>query len=183
MSIVLLSGFSQSGKDYIGNILVNKYKYKRFAFADSLKEIVSNVFDCDIEVLHSQDGKQQICTNDKLKRTYRQILIDEALHLRNIDPDIFAERCSESIKYYTTNAQYNIVITDWRYSNEVDIIKKNFKEYNVILVKVQRKGQDISPVDDISEYQLNSISYDYIIHNNLDDTIYEEIERFVTYPF
>ena len=49
MSIILLRGYSKSGKDYIGNILCNKYNYKRFSFADSLKEFVSEKYKCSID--------------------------------------------------------------------------------------------------------------------------------------
>ncbi len=110
MSIILLRGFSHSGKDFVGNILSEKYEYKRFAFADSLKRLVAKEYNCDIKQLHSQDGKLQVCQFDSAKRTYRQILIDEALRLRNLDCDIFAKLCCEDIK---KSSHTKIVITDW----------------------------------------------------------------------
>ena len=97
MSIILLRGFSHSGKDFIGQILCNDYGYKRFAFADSLKKMVQLEFKCSSEQLHTQEGKLQICENDLLKRAYRQILIDEALRLRNIDAGVFAKHCCTEI--------------------------------------------------------------------------------------
>jgi hypothetical protein len=43
MIIILLRGFSNSGKDFVGNIISLKYGYKQFSFADSLKQIVANI--------------------------------------------------------------------------------------------------------------------------------------------
>jgi len=40
--VVAISGKMQSGKDTIGSYLVNKYKFKRIAFGDKLKEICMN---------------------------------------------------------------------------------------------------------------------------------------------
>jgi hypothetical protein len=173
MSIILLRGFSHSGKDFVGNILSGKYGYKRFAFADSLKIMVSNDFKCPLEQLHSQEGKLQICESDTKKRTYRQILIDEALRLRNIDSGVFAKHCCKEIKKSGFN---KIVITDWRYPNEIDIITEEFPTYNVVPVHIIRSGQLSSPVNDISEYQLDSRNTDRTIINNLDNSIFKEIQ-------
>lgn len=182
MSIILLRGFSRSGKDFVGQILCDKYGYKRFAFADSLKKIVADEYDCDIDLLHSQIGKLQICENDLLKRTYRQILIDEALRYRNIDPGVFAKHCCKKI--YGANPEEipdKIVITDWRYQNEYDIIQENFPNHIIIPVNVQRLGQIESPINDISEYQLINRPDDYILVNNLDNTIHDEVNNLIIY--
>jgi hypothetical protein len=176
MSIILLRGFSHSGKDFIGQILCNKYRYTRFAFADSLKKIVAKEYNCPLEQLHSQEGKIQICESDTLKRTYRQILIDEALRLRNLDIDTFVNHCCNEIASLNPD---KIVITDWRYQNEINTIENKFPSYKITPVHIQRVNQLKSPVDDISEYQLNTRQNDHIIINKMNDTIYEEIEKII----
>lgn len=176
MSIILLRGFSHSGKDFVGNILCRKYGYKRFAFADSLKSMVANSIGCPVEQLHSQEGKLQICETDVMKRTYRQILIDEAFRLRSIDAGIFAKQCCKEIECIGAD---NIVITDWRYDNELEIMTKTFPRMKVIPVHIIRSGQNESPVKDISEYQLQHRTNDYVIHNNMNETIYEEIQTLI----
>ncbi len=176
MSIILLRGFSHSGKDFIGQILCDKYGYQRFAFADSLKKIVAKEYNCPLEQLHSQEGKLQICKSDILKRTYRQILIDEALRLRNININTFVNHCCQEINSLNPN---RIVITDWRYQNEINVIEKMFPGYKIIPVHIQRVNQLKSPVNDISEYQLNDRNNDYIIINRMNNDIYEEIEKLI----
>jgi len=176
MSIILIRGYSQSGKDYVGRILCKKYGYHRFAFADSLKHLVSNKYHVSIEQLHSQQGKLQHCEEDLQKRTYRQILIDEALLVRNNDDDYFAKECCEDIRQY--NTKY-IVITDWRYPNELNVIKEFFPDYKITTLHVIRTSQTTSPVEDHSEYQLTNIIADHIIVNTMDERIYQEIDHFI----
>jgi len=177
MSIILLRGFSHSGKDYIGQILCNDYGYKRFAFADSLKKMVQLDFKCSWRNLHTQEGKLEICENDSLKRTYRQILIDEALRLRNIDTGVFAHHCcAEIYAYNPEEVPEKIVITDWRYSNEITILEQAFPGYKITPVHIIREGQTKSPVDDISEHQLDDRCCDYQLINRMNETIRDEIK-------
>jgi hypothetical protein len=178
MNIILLRGFSHSGKDFVGETLCTKYGYKRFAFADSLKKIVAQTFGCPVEQLHSQSGKLQVCPSDSAARTFRQILIDEALRLRNINPGVFVEHCCKDIIESDSKL---VVITDWRYPNEIDIITKTFPNAIITPVHILRNGQDKSPVDDISEYQLQDRCTDYQIINNMDDTIYDEIALLIEF--
>lgn len=178
MTIILLRGFSHSGKDYIGQILCNKYGYKRFAFADSLKMIIQQNFKCAPRDLHTQEGKLEICEGDSLKRTHRQILIDEGLHLRNIDAEVFARHCCSEIYLYNPD---KIVITDWRYLNELAILKQAFPTHKIIPVHVIRTDQNTSPVDDISEHQLDDRYDDYILLNNMNNTILDKIELMIDF--
>ena len=180
MSIILLRGFSHSGKDFIGQILCETYDYKRFAFADSLKNIVAKDFEYPIEQLHTQQGKMLVCEKDPLKRTYRQILIDEALRLRSIDSGIFAKHCCQEIR--ESNPQdipKRIVITDWRYPNEIAILEESFPGYKISPVHIQRADLLRSPVLDISEYHLVNRTNDYTIINKMNDTIYDEVKKLI----
>ncbi len=174
----MLRGFSCSGKDFVGKILSEKHNYYRFAFADSLKKYVADKYNCDISILHSQDGKKQICNSDSQMRTYRQILIDEALELRNMDPGIFARQCCDDIRL---SGHKYVVITDWRYINEYDIVSQLFSDFTIIPVHIISKNQLISPIDDISEYHLEYRNNDYVLYNKMDSSIYEYIERLINY--
>ena len=54
-----------------------------------------------------------------------------------------------------------------------------FPTHKVTPILVQRIGQDKSPVQDKSEYHLIDRNGDYIIQNNLDESIYDEISRLI----
>jgi hypothetical protein len=176
MIIILLRGFSTSGKDFVGNILVSKYNYKQYSFAGSLKQIVSDIYNIPLDLLYSQEGKLIICNNDIHKRTHRQLLIDEALRLKETDYNIFAKHCSHSI--YIDNYK-KIVITDWRFENELDVLKQHFPDANIIPVHIIRINQNKSPIDDISEYHLIDRKNDYTIMNNMDNSLYQYVDDFI----
>ena len=175
MIIILIRGFSNSGKDYVGNILVSKYDYKQYSFADSLKKIVADMYNIPLDLLYSQEGKIMICCNDIHKRTNRQLLIDEALRLKDNDYDIFAKHCSQSID----KNDKKIVITDWRFENELDVLKEYIPDAKIIPVHIVRTNQSKSPIDDISEYHLIDRQNDYSIMNNMDNSLYQYIDDFI----
>jgi hypothetical protein len=174
MSILLLRGYSQSGKDFIGKILCKQYGYQRFAFADSLKRLVSKKYDVPMEKLHSQSGKLEICNSDEKHRTFRQILIDEALLERSKNDACFAEDCCKEIEKMKAT---RIVITDWRYTKELELLKSNFPDYVITPIHVVCTLQQESPVCDISEYQLEDRQNDIKLLNHLDERIYHDIQE------
>lgn len=177
MSIILIRGYSQSGKDFVGNILCTKYGYQRFAFADSLKHLVATKYHVGMDVLHSQVGKIQISHEDKQKRTYRQILIDEAREARSIDDNCFAIECCKEIQRCQAK---NVVITDWRYPNELKLLRHYFPDYTITTVHLIRISQQSSPVEDQSEYQLMDRNTDRLIYNTMDERIYREIDSLIS---
>lgn len=179
--IILLNGYSQSGKDYIGDILQRRYGFKRFAFADALKKIVSEKYKCPIETLHCQYGKQQICELDEKKRTLRQILIDEAQEIRELNDSYFAEKtCDDIIEYLQENKDNKnnsrIVITDWRFNIELETIQKIIPSIKIYKVKILRIDFNKSPVNDKSEYEITSTNFDYFLQNDLTNNIYNNIQ-------
>lgn len=57
MKILLLSGWSSSGKLTVATILKEKYRAHVFAFADELKEIVAKAEKFLFELTQTQEGK------------------------------------------------------------------------------------------------------------------------------
>lgn len=49
--IIAICGFKGSGKDTMGNILVEKYGYVKLAFASVLKDVISIIFGWDRNLL------------------------------------------------------------------------------------------------------------------------------------
>lgn len=174
--IVLIRGYSQSGKDFVGRTLCQRYEFQRFAFADSLKRIVASLYQCPIEILHSQQGKQLVCQTDPHQRTYRQILIDEALRLRAMDDTLFIKECCQDMKKQGAS---RMVITDWRYPIEYTMLCTLFPDATIVPLHVIRKDRTDSPVDDISEHFLANRLGDYQLINTMDASVEQDIHRFV----
>ena len=60
MKIVLLSGFAGAGKDTFAEVLCQHKGYRRFAFADPIKEMVADQLGIPVQILHDPEGKKQI---------------------------------------------------------------------------------------------------------------------------
>lgn len=170
MHIIFVRGFAGAGKDTLGSCFTEYHGFKRFAFADSLKQMVSEKYGVDIDVLHSQEGKKQVCTENG--KTWREILILEAAVARGKDPDIFAKMTAQAI---AASGGRRIVLTDWRYPNEFTIIRETFSDALITTVHVIRAGQDgVSPVTDVSEYYLKDQQPDWTVHNDGKRSLFKE---------
>jgi hypothetical protein len=71
------------------------------------------------------------------------------------------------------------VITDWRYPNEFTILEQAFPGYKITPVHIIREGQTKSPVDDISEHQLDNRTDDYRLINQMNNSIYQEVCKLI----
>lgn len=172
--IILLRGYSGSGKDTVGKILINKHGFRRFAFADGLKQMIAHEYGCSLATLHSQEGKQEIC--EETNETWRQVMLRVALEAKEADPDVFARMCATEIRM--AGIPSRVVITDWRFPNECDVLKRAFPAAHFIRAEVVRYDQ--SPVDDESEYALADEWADYVIENRRDMVALEAaVEEFV----
>lgn len=161
MIILLLRGFAGAGKDTFGKCFVDKLGFTRFAFADYLKKMISEKYNITESILHSQIGKMQI--EPISKKTWRDILLEEARECRSKNPDIFANMCASDIQ---SSCYENIIITDWRFPNEYEIILQQFPNAICKTIEIKRIGQEKSMVNDVSEYLLKDIEPNYIIYND-----------------
>lgn len=186
MRIIILTGFSQSGKDTVADILVNKHNFTKYAIADPLKDYCSNIFGFPRELANTQEGKRTLWRVGHTTKTIRQILIDTAKEDRaRFSDSIYIQ---EIIKRISNSNDKNIVISDLRYFTELNSIshfcKVNDSRYEIW--KIIRDGQEKSPVDDPSEYALESLKPHKVLRNpgtNLadlqkivSDTIYRKNE-------
>ena len=109
---IALVGKMRSGKDTVGEQLINLYGFRRYAFGDGIKEIVETYFP-----LAWVDGKP--------RRHFQHI----GQSLRELDEDVWVNYCLDKV---SDNTYDNIVITDARQENEV----KALREAGFIIVKV-----------------------------------------------
>lgn len=162
MLIVFIRGFAGAGKDTLGSCFTEHFGFKRFAFADSLKETVAEKYGVALDILNSQEGKKQVCAANG--KTWREILISEAAAEREKDPDVFAEMTALAI---IAAGVKRIVLTDWRYPNEYSVIRRMFPNAVISTVHVLRQDQGgVSPVIDVSEYYLKDHRPDWVVHND-----------------
>ena len=184
MKIILLSGWSGSGKDTVADYLVARHNYKKFAFANPLKNLAAELYKFPRELADSQEGKQQLWPVGYSKKTIRQILIDLALFDKSrFGDDIYAIETMGHISKESSDS--NIVISDTRYLNEIRVILEfAIKEKHQFEVwRISFRDRDEAPVDDISEHILDTYRADVYISNPGDSlqNLYSIVEDVVSH--
>jgi hypothetical protein len=165
MKLIVLTGWSQSGKDTAADILVKKYGFKKYAIADPLKNLSAELYGFPREMADTQEGKSSLWKVGYKTKTIRELLLDTAKMDRSrFGDDIYINQVLTRIEIDMVS---NIVISDLRYFTELMPIQNFAKKYKITLEiwKVVRDGQITSPVNDVSEYSLETLTPRYILQN------------------
>jgi hypothetical protein len=164
-SVIGLTGYAQSGKDSVASILVEKYGYRRVAFADKIKEFL---YEINPMVACSPTGYLQDLVNlvgwDKAKQEpqVRRLLQDLGVSGRKLlYPNVWLTPVLS-----TVNSGDRVVITDVRFANEAEAVKNMGGQ----LWRIKRLGFD-AVNDHVSESELDGYKVHQIFVNNgtLDD--------------
>lgn len=198
LMIISISGRIGSGKDTVADFLVEKYNFKRYSFAESVKDCLSAIFCWERHLL---DGYT------KESREFREkvdVWWSNRLGIENFSPRF-------AMQYYGTNIMRNYfhqeiwiaslecklkkesqhsVVTDCRFPNEFYSIKElggttvrvergvdpKWYEYARCLDVDKLNQENIHP----SEYLSVSLPYDFFIRNDstLND-LYLKVESFI----
>ena len=169
---IALSGLKRSGKDTIGSYLIQRYNCKRFAFADEVKRLARELF------------PEEFVQNDKPVDLLQWL----GNTMRQRNPDVWINKLSTMIQL-TKDPVPNLVVTDVRYPNEVQALKKlGFTIVKVqvpVEVSVERcKATEINFTEELllheSEQlaQSNEQYYDYIIENTGTlEELYKKVDK------
>jgi len=165
--IIGLSGYAQSGKDTIANILVEKHGWKRLAFADKIKEFL----------LATDKGgllKTEVDTFgwDAVKQDPD---IREALQILGVAArEVFGEYFwVDQVMAQVLKDGTNYVITDVRFPNELEAIRSAGGKVG----RISRMG--INAVNEHeSEHALSGAKFDFYIENDNDLKELEEAVEF-----
>lgn len=158
MKIVVVAGFAGAGKDTFANVLCKHKGYRRFAFADPIKEQVAQSLGVELQWLHSPVGKQKVVQ----AKTLRQHCIDLGESERKKDPEVWGKRIAQQIKDCKCE---RVVISDWRLLPELFALQKAFPEAFIVPIRIQRTNQYLSSVPDMTEYSLMGFPYAFTIQN------------------
>lgn len=207
--IILLCGAAGVGKDELASHIKKKYNAKRFAYANKLKEFTKEItmvlFGKDnelseLETFYNKKEKVYFCSakktpDDEVKTTTNSVTPRKLLQTignkaRDIlDPAIWCVPVWKEIEKYARSLKFSerdiVVITDCRYKNEIEYIKKRVLEYpleevliDLITIKLIRSTgrTDSDPGEQIK------FNTDYTILNNTDkkQDLYDEFDKIYT---
>ena len=173
----MLAGWSQSGKDTTADFLVQKYGFKKFAFADAPKRSVSTRYNFPYEWTLTQEGKSFIVQTEKGVNTVRDLIIEYANTERTKNPFAWAEVIAEEIKNAITKGQAKFVISDWRLIDELTGLQRELVTFKpqILPIQIRRPDQLVSPVTDRTEYSLLGFPFYLILENTMDTYFFNNI--------
>lgn len=163
MVLIGLTGKKRSGKDTTADYLVEKYGFEKISFATPLKEICKILFSFSDNQLYG-DEKEEIDKRwDISPRKVFQFIGTNLFRDRmsELIPNIeknFWVKCTEEILESKLNK--NIVVTDCRFDNEVNVIKKH-KGY---VFRINRENNNIDTHS--SETEIENLLVDSDISND-----------------
>lgn len=184
--IILLSGKKKHGKDSAAGFLSeyfkgDQYSVNTFSFALSLKKAAAEIFQVPLYYFTSQEYKEQVLPDWNI--TPREILQKLGSEVgRNINKDVWVLNVIKKIEEFESNVTCGYdehitpvsIVTDCRFSNEIELIRNRFKDIEkVVAIRIIRTNfKDTSEYSNhISETALDEYKdFDYYIQaSNLTD--------------
>lgn len=162
IKIVLLSGWSNAGKDTVAQIFIDSYGYQKLAFADPVKQKVARNLNIPLSWCHNQKKKSEIL--ESTNTTLRSELIRVGESQREKDPEVWAKKIGKQILRLQETGIEKFIVSDWRHLDELFGLQK-MVDAEIYPIRVQRPSQLISPVPDHTEYGLNGFPFWRIIRN------------------
>lgn len=188
--IIGLVGKKGCGKDTFYRIANNIIPFKRTAFADKIKQQLSQCFNIPLDVIDSfkvddiaivSRNKFEKCHIDEYGEvvdgrpiTYstisgRDFLRNFGMLMRNYDESQFEKSVQSQI---LSDKESNFCVTDVRFSSEAKLIK----DLGGVLVKIESDSDD---TNDHHITESGDFEVDYKIHNNKDTTYSHHIEKLI----
>jgi hypothetical protein len=164
--LIGLSDKAGSGKSTVADYLTGAHGYQQFAFADVLKEVVQTAFHFSDEQMRG--GKEFI--DPRFEKSPRWCLQYFGTAFRAVWPEIWIWNLrSKILDFLALNGQHPIVITDVRFRDEAEALKR----LGAVLVRIER-GKDhrlktcaTGIPGHISETDLDGwAGWDMVIRNN-----------------
>ena len=164
--IIGLSGFAGSGKDEVAKILVEEHEFARAAFADPIRQFLTEINPMVNEHFNLQSAIDVVgWDNAKKSPEIRRLMQDLGVGARKLfGEDFWIKQLWEDLA--ETPTIYHVVISDVRFINEAEAIKK----VNGKVIRVVRPGVD-AVNSHVSETELDDYAFDTKILNmgTLDD--------------
>lgn len=179
--LIGLLGYKFSGKDTTADYLVEKYGFKKYAFATALKDVCQILFSFNADQLYGNSKEQvdpywQITPRSSFQFVGTD-LIRNLIHklLPDVGDNFWVKVLDRQLNESKELENNNCIISDCRFINEVDYIKSK----GGIIIKILRSDTNID--SHISEAGIDAITnYDYIIYNDGTlEELYNKIENII----
>ena len=183
--ILVICGLKGSGKDTIGDYLIQGHNFTRFHFGDAVKDVCSIIFGWSRHLLEgdTKESREFRETEDVWWSEKLGFKLTPRIAFQKIGTDVMRDHFHKDIwtliierkinKILNENKSQNIVITDCRFKNELQMVQS----YGAKTVAVYRnlpewfmpyKNGIISAPKNVhlSEYEWIRTDFDFEIKNN-----------------
>lgn len=179
MEIICLSGFARSGKDTAANVLVEKYGFKKLAFADKLRQFlyatnpIIGTYGGDTVYLqdwideHSWEGAKDTFFAPEIRRLMQKCGTEAGRQV--VGQDIWVDSLLNNL----TSKDAKVVIPDARFLNEFDKVR----EHKGYVWRIDREG--VGPANNHSS-ETEAIGYDFFSLYLQNNGTQEEFEKLVS---
>lgn len=164
--VVVVCGNSKHGKDAFTDFLAEEAaRCTRRAYADPLKEVLSQLLGVPLEYFYRQDYKATYSVYGKTLRVWLQQFGTE--YCRNqIHRDIWIHRMADFVRSVSSDV---VFISDGRFRNEIVTLRESLGEAAVVRsVKVVRPSQpvDLSHRSESEIYYMPDEEFDAVVVND-----------------
>lgn len=189
MAILLITGESGSGKSFASKYLSDSRGWTEYAFADDLKSLTFEL----LKLFNVKIDSVNDLYNVEAKNKYRKYLqqIGTECCRKVFGDDFWAERVVNKMENDIKEGK-TCIISDLRYKNEQDYIKKHFgnkcKIHTVLIVNEEgerlsllhtndTKAKDKTITMHSSEQDFYNLQIDSTIYNRKDEDFYAELDE------
>jgi hypothetical protein len=161
--IIGLIGNERVGKDTVGNYLKCNYNFKCMSFSEPIKKISNELFSWSDEKCNDSKDIIDIETGIKPRDFYKWL--GNNVMKEKFDNDFNHFIPSNSIWSYSLykkicnilleDKDCNIVITDFRFNNEISMFLDKFKDIQFIIIK--KNELHINDINNNWEYEITDI--------------------------
>ena len=157
--VIFLHGLKGSGKDTTAKILIDKFNFKKVAFADPIKIVLMKTFNLKTEEEYDFFKRNDLFNGFRIVNG-RDVLRNIGMLMRSYDDKQFINYVNKFI-----NENKNAVVTDLRFDNELEYANSlDVKNDKKLLIKVKRDS--IEQDNHISEKGFPDEVFEYVIENN-----------------
>jgi hypothetical protein len=188
MKIIGLTGYAGSGKDAVGNILASRRGFRRVAFADAVREALlaldpliplqgsAGFSFSPLSLIVGSGGWEPAKTLPAVRQLLQRMGTEAGRDIHG--KDCWIDRAFRDVAEVFDNSRSagGVVITDVRFQNELDAIRRfaGIRHVNEATYQVCRPG--VGPVNAHASEDIGTLKVDGVIDNN--GTL-DELERHV----
>tara|TARA_B100001093_G_C26656669_1_gene939941 strand:- start:118 stop:699 length:582 start_codon:yes stop_codon:yes gene_type:complete len=169
--LIGLIGNKRVGKDTVANYLVDNFQFKKLAFADPIKEVISLLFDLD--TTDNVDKEKITDYGVSLRTLYQKFgteLMQEGIYdyfpemEKNIPKKMFwIQKLFKKVEDYQKKNHRHFIVSDVRFLHEVNYLK----EKGAVLIRINKKTHlEDEHISENQTQELPDSKIDFKIDNN-----------------